>query len=101
MTEQKKKELLMKIIKTKEQINKILREVYNSAVIVDYEEYVKQKSKELYGKVKNYYTIQEASQILGLTRQAVYYHIRTGKIATKNGKISFEDLVILTARSLD
>jgi len=101
MTEQKKKELLFDLIRAKERINKVFKEVYNSAVIVDFEGFVKEKSKEKLGEVKEKYTIQEASKVLGLTRQTIYYHIRMGRISTENGKISFEDLVILAARSLD
>ncbi len=101
MTEERKKEILWDLIKAKERINRVFREVFNAAVITDFEGFVENRSIEELGEIKEEYSVEEASKVLGITRQAIYYHIRTGRISPVNGKLSFEDLVILAARSLD
>jgi predicted DNA-binding protein YlxM (UPF0122 family) len=101
MTDKKKKETLKNLIRAKERINKLFKEIFNLAVITDFEEFVKERSLKELGEVKDKYSVEEASKVLGITRQAIYYHIRTGRINIINGKLSFEDLVILAARSLD
>jgi len=88
---------LQELIKKKEEIN---REILNELnIITDYKKEFEKRSKELFGKVKEYYTVKEASILTGKSKSTLYYYRSIGAIRIHKGKIRKEEVYILFAQS--
>ena len=88
---------IKELIKEKEKINKKILNELN--IITDYRKEFERKSKELFGKVKDYYTVKEASILTGKSKSTLYYYRSIGAIRIYKGKISKEEVYILFAQS--
>ena len=84
-------EILCELRKLRERLRKILKR----PIHIDYEKWVKERSKKLLGEVKELYTYTEASKILGIAVSTIAYRVWRGQIKTFGGKIPFSEIVLL------
>jgi len=84
-------ELLRELRRLRREISRVLK----CPVVIDYEEWVRQRSIELFGKVKEFYNFSETAKILGVTRTFVHYRAKRGVLKTFAGRIPFKEVVLL------
>ncbi len=86
-------EKLKTLVKEKQRINRKI--IIELGLIEDYESEFEKKSKELFGQVKEIYTVQEASQLTGYSKSSIYNFANIGLIKVKRGKVKKEDVFTL------
>jgi hypothetical protein len=77
------------------QLRDRLRRLLGRPVYVNYEEWVKERSKKLFGEVKEFYTYTEAAKLLGIATSTIAYRVWRGQIKTFAGRIPFSEIVLL------
>jgi hypothetical protein len=72
-----------------------LRRLLSFPVYVDYEKWVRERSEELFGEVKEFYTYTETAKLLGVATSTIAYRVWRGQIKTFAGRIPFSEIVVL------
>jgi len=95
LDEKQREETIQKILCRLRETVKQLQKVLSLPVYIDYEVWVKQRSLQLFGEVKEFYSPQEAAKILGVHKSTIYYRCQRGLVKTLGGKIPFSEVVLL------
>lgn len=95
LDEKQREETIQKILCRLRETVKQLQKVLSLPVYVDYETWVKDRSLELFGEVKEFYSPQEVASLLGVHKSTVYYRCQRGLVKTLGGKIPFSEVVLL------
>jgi len=95
LDEKQRDEAIRKILCGLREAVKQLQKVLALPVYVDYEEWVKRRSEEILGEVKEFYSPQEVAKILAVHKSTIYYRCQRGLIKTLGGKIPFSEVVLL------
>ena len=97
-----KEKLLKQIASLSQQLEEVEKQIMSlfprrEAIIVDYEEWVRQRSIELFGEVKKLYPIRHVAQILGRGKSTIHRRGEEGHVKTVAGLIPFDEVVKLAA----
>lgn len=95
LDEKQRKETMQKILCRLRETVKQLQKVLSLPVYIDYEAWVKQRSLQLFGEVKEFYSPQEVAKILGVHKSTIYYRCQRGLVKTFGGKIPFSEVILL------
>jgi len=92
---EEKKRKAEELIRKMQEVRKELSKLLSTPTWFDYEEFVKERSRKLFGKVLEFYSPSQVAKILGVDERSIRYRIERGHVVTVGGKLSFEQVVIL------
>jgi len=90
-----KKEHIKRLLHQMRALRAELSRLLSTPTWFDYEEYVKNKSKELFGEVKEFYSPAQVAKLLSVDLRSITYRMERGGIVVIGGKIPFEQVVVL------